>query len=111
MLAAQLREDLPRRLRAPALHIREPSSNLFDRFDAVKQRLVRWRVLDHEGVLAVDRQDDGPPRLSQVINHVTCPTLKLAQRQKSPWPSCPHVPIVSLTGCVSSCQRRGWRRD
>jgi hypothetical protein len=41
----------------PAFHV----SNPFDRFDPVKQRLVRRRVLNHETGLAVDRQSDGVP--------------------------------------------------
>jgi len=79
MLPAKPGKHLPRRLRAAGLHVRQSLSKRFNRFDPVKQRLVRRRVLNYKVSLVVDRQNDWASRLPDSSNHVTCTALELAQ--------------------------------
>jgi len=66
VLATQQREHLPRWL-AAGLHVRRSFSKPFGRFDSLKQRLVRRRILNHEVGLAAEGQNDGASRLSEAI--------------------------------------------
>jgi hypothetical protein len=80
MLAAKPGEDLPRRLRATGLDVRQSLLNPFDGFDPIQQRLVGCRILDHEFGFAVDGQDKGEPGLPEPIEQIDRFALELTER-------------------------------
>jgi hypothetical protein len=83
MLAAQPREDLPRRFGAASFHVRQSLLNPFDSFDPIEQRLVGRRILDHEFSLAVDGQDKRMSGLSEAIEQIGGIALEFAKRPMS----------------------------
>jgi hypothetical protein len=80
MLAAQPREDLPRRLGAASFHVRQSLLNSFDGFDPIEQRLVGRRILDHQLGFAIDGQDKRVPGLPEAIAQVDRIALELTER-------------------------------
>jgi len=80
MLAAQPIEHLARRLGAAGLGVREALLNALDRFDSIEERLVSCRILDDQLSLAVDRQDQRVPGLSEAFEQIDGIALELTER-------------------------------
>src|SRR3972149_12019457 len=80
MLPAEPGEHLLCRFRAAGLHIRQSPLNAFDRFDAVEQRLIGLGVLHDTLRLAIDRQNEGMPGLSEAVQEVDRVALEVTER-------------------------------